>query len=137
MIRIALLLAAVLAAGCAYDQSKSPALADQSPGVERALDAILDPMCEIKQEDLKDEPQTRLLRAHLLIGIIARYGVARTEDYSDDRPGDAGRIMTRTEITLRSLERALKKSTTDGKMPWPMKATTPTSRIQHLHSKKS
>ena len=113
MIRIALLFIIAALAGCGYDPIKYSGLGTDPAGAEHALDVMLNPVCKIGDGDAASDPQMRLLRAHLVIGIVARYGAARTEDYSDDRPGDAGRILTRTEIALRALERALKSLDSD------------------------
>lgn len=106
----ALFALSLLTAGCAYDPIAYKDLNDHDRGAEAALDSVLDPFCPIGGTELHDEPAARLWRAHLLIGVIARYGAARTEDYSDDKAGDSGRILARTQIALKALKAAIEES---------------------------
>lgn len=106
----------LLSSGCAYDPIAYKDLNDHSHGAEAALDSVLDPFCPITGSNLGDKPAARLWRAHLLIGVIARYGAARTEDYSDDKAGDSGRILARTQIALKALKAAIEESENDVKL---------------------
>lgn len=50
--------------------------------------------------------ELRLLRGQLIVGIVARYGVARIEDFSSDRKADATKLLGLVEIAERAMLKA-------------------------------
>lgn len=79
-----------------FEDSRSPlAESDELKNAVQKLNAELDEkICKVDQTNA----QQRLLRAHLLIAVVARYGAARVEDYSDtDTVSDATKILGRIQ----------------------------------------
>lgn len=106
---LAAILLAVSLGGCAFTGQN--AISDSSPGTSLAdrFTRLLDDRCAIPTDsgiDPMQKREMRLLRAEWLLAALTRYGSARIEDYSGDKPADAAMLLSRVNNSIDIIKRA-------------------------------